>query len=51
MKKIIKKLDNLLYEYGWFAIFVMVLSAVTLILLISSVVTPFINSVVWGTCV
>lgn len=48
MKKIIKKLDNLLYECGWFAILSLGLAIIVLILCISSVLTPFLNSIIWG---
>ena len=48
MKKIIKKLDNLLYELGWFAIVVLIIAIVVLIIAISSVLTPFLNSIIWG---
>lgn len=51
MKKIIKKVDNLLYECGWFAIVALIVTIVALILTISSVVTPFINNIIWGTTV
>ena len=48
MKKIIKKVDNLLYKCGWFAILSLVVVIITLILCISSVLTPFLNSIIWG---
>lgn len=48
MKKIIKKVDNLLYKCGWFAIAALTAAIVTLMLLISNIVTPFLNSIIWG---
>lgn len=48
MKYLLKKLDNLLYEYGWFAIAALTAAIVTLMLLVSSIVTPFINNIIWG---
>ena len=49
MKKILlKKLDNLLYEYGWFAIITFIVSIIVFILLVCHVVTPFINNIIWG---
>lgn len=48
MKEIIKKVDNILYECGWFGIVALIAAIVALILLISSVVTPFLNSIIWG---
>ena len=51
MKKIKHLLITFINEWGWFAILIMIASAVTLLLLVSSIITPFINSVVWGTTV
>ena len=48
MKKVIKWIDNLLYEYGWFAIIVLIIAIIALILALSSVITPFLNSIIWG---
>lgn len=48
MKKIIKKLDNLLYEYGCFAVAIIVAALVTLVLVTSEIITPVINYLMWG---
>lgn len=48
MEKIIKKLDNLLYEFGWFAVAIIVAALVTFVLVTSEIVTPVINYLIWG---
>lgn len=34
--------------YGWFCTTVLAAGIVTLILMVSSIVTPFLNSIIWG---
>ena len=48
MKKIWNFIVDFIYDCGWFAVVILVLAITVFILALSSIVTPFLNSIIWG---
>lgn len=48
MKKIWNFIVDFIYDCGWFAAIIIALVITVIILLLSSIVTPFLNSIIWG---
>lgn len=48
MKKIKKFIVDFICDCGWFAAVIIALVITVIILVLSSIVTPFLNSIIWG---